>query len=87
MVLVDGCTLWFNGPWTPCCDQHDIDAEAAQDVAEWLAAAVKQMHCVVDTGHPIMAIIMTIGVSTGGLLFLAYKLWFRKKVEDERVLR
>lgn len=62
----DGCTLWLQGTWRHCCEAHDIAYGAGFDK---LQADLDLGLCVAQTGHPLMAIVMVLGVLLFGWLF------------------
>lgn len=66
MIDGDGCTLWIDGSWRHCCDLHDFHYDALYDK---LWADIELYKCVADTGYPIIAIVMFIGVTLFGSLF------------------
>lgn len=68
---VDGCTGFFDGVWRHCCDIHDIDYTLGVDK---LFADLKLAACVADTGNPVIAIVMFLGVSIfGGFFYFRHR--------------
>lgn len=63
----DGCTGWFDGTWRGCCDAHDL-AYAMQ--LDRLQADIALGWCVAQHGHPVMGLLMLVGVAAfGGALY------------------
>ena len=59
----DGCTGWIDGVWRHCCDAHDIAYSSGFDKFQTdLELAV----CVAQTGNPIVAVLMFLGVTIFG---------------------
>ncbi len=60
----DHCSFWPDGCWSDCCHQHDDDyiyGEASKQEAD---NYLKE--CVTAAGHPVIAVMMYVGVSTLG---------------------
>ena len=62
----DHCTGWFEGTWAHCCKKHD-DAYAAS--VDRLLADEALRACVDAAGHPVMALVMFVGVYVFGRFF------------------
>jgi len=71
-VEVNGCDFWWDGVWKACCDAHDIDYSRAGDFIDFVNANIKMGSCIWDTGHPLMAIVMTFGVMIGGFFVFRF---------------
>ncbi len=71
----DYCSFWPDACWGDCCGQHDDDylygEVSKSDADKYLR------ECVIASGHPIIAEIMYIGVSTFG-----WSAWFRRRLEN-----
>lgn len=71
-----GCTLFPEGDWHHCCVAHDYAyADHAGDLlfVKW-KIDTSLRRCVAETGHPGVAWLMFVGVSTFGLIP-----WYRYK--------
>jgi len=62
----DYCTAWFEGGWAHCCKAHDEAYATGVDRA--LADAALKV-CVEQAGYPVMAIIMSVGVTLFGWIY------------------
>jgi len=67
------CTGWWDGVWRACCDAHDAAYQAGLPK---FPADFELFRCVWDTGHPVNATIMFVGVLVFGLLFYPF---FKKR--------
>jgi len=67
----DGCTLWPEGwfgkdTWHAACVKHDVAYYYGGSYQARLRADIELLFDVTSTGHPIVALIMFIGVRIGG---------------------
>ena len=62
----DGCTLFPDGDWRPCCAAHDYWYAKGGGYQERLEADRDLRDCVADGGRPVVAWIMYAGVRLGG---------------------
>lgn len=65
------CTMWPNGNWINCCIGHDYDYADGGTLKDKIIADFKLGRCVWKKGHPIIGIVMALGLS-----ILGYP-WFR----------
>ena len=84
MSARDHCTAWFEGwfgsSWAHCCAAHDLAYAQVQAGGVDRALADAALHaCVAETGHPVMAYVMLVGVTLFGGLTLALKRWWRAR--------
>lgn len=90
----DGCTLWPEGwfgknTWHWACVEHDIAYYYGGSRADRLRADRKMWRDVADTGHPIVASLMYIGVRMGGAPYFNTK-WrwgFGREFEESFLYR
>lgn len=68
---MDHCSLWPEGVWAHCCEIHD---HSALDTASAIALG----RCVAATGHPIMGVVMAVGVILFGGIYVAIKRRWRR---------
>jgi len=62
-LVVDYCTLWFEGNWKHCCMAHDWSYSLQTGRME---ADIQLLKCVAQAGHPLMGLIMFVGVCLFG---------------------
>jgi hypothetical protein len=64
----DGCTMWFNGQYRKCCDNHDLDYFKGSGWRDRLTADNRLFTCVAKMGfeYSIVAPVMWLGVRIFG---------------------
>jgi len=65
------CTYWPNGNWLECCRAHDYqcaDSECQKSSVMRLKADQDLKKCVTIKGHPLIALIMFVGVRAWAIL-------------------
>jgi hypothetical protein len=62
----DGCTLFPQGDWRPCCVLHDKKYYYGGNRKQKFKADVQLMKGIAKRGHPIMGCIAFIGVTLFG---------------------
>jgi len=66
----DGCSCFPDGNWVDCCIAHDKKYWVGGLRKDRIRADAELMSCVSLKGHPVIAILMYIGVRIGGVSFL-----------------
>jgi len=66
----DGCSCFPDGNWRDCCISHDKKYWSGGFRKDRRRADAELLSCVADRGHPVIAILMYIGVRIGGVAFL-----------------
>lgn len=72
---LDGVPTWLGGnghEWISCCQAHDVFYETHNGWLEFIGAHWNLAKCVAATGHPVMAVIMFVGLLTLGFIYLLY---------------
>lgn len=67
--MSDGCTLFPEGAWTPCCDSHDAVYKSTRSWIKRWRADIDLYKCVRNGGRPVLAVIMLVGVILLGPLY------------------
>ena len=62
----DGCSLWFDGEWQPCCVEHDTAYWCGGSYDQRLEADRRLRECVAELQHDGVAGWMYFGVRLGG---------------------
>ena len=62
----DYCTLFPDGNWSDCCEQHDDDYKYGEVTKREADSYMKE--CIIASGHPTIAEVMYEGVSVFGWL-------------------
>ena len=71
--MKDHCTMFFDGCWSECCKAHD----KAFEVGSSKYKADKSLYnCIREKGHPYMAALALLGVSTFGWFW-----WIKARVK------